>query len=305
MRTGAVIAAAGMSSRMGAFKPLMKIGEITIIEQIIITFQRAGIDTIVVVTGNKAELVEKQVRHMGVSCILNEEYEHTQMLESAKIGLEYIQMQCDRVFFVPVDIPLFQVATVTKLLEREEMIVSPCYRDKGGHPLLLDSQVIDDILEYQGENGLKGALRSKGRSFCRVEVDDPGILYDADTQEDYKKLVELHRHMGFRPGVKVVIAQDEVFFGPGIAQLLLLIEATNSVRTACTQMNLSYSKAWKIINKAEEYCRYPIVIRQQGGAGGGGACLTEEGKQFLRQYRQYEKAVKQEAERLFRDYFVQ
>ena len=51
MKTGAVVVAAGMSSRMNDFKPMMKIGSITIINRVIITLKQAGVDIVVVITG--------------------------------------------------------------------------------------------------------------------------------------------------------------------------------------------------------------------------------------------------------------
>ena len=63
---GAIIVAAGMSSRMGEFKPMLPVGSITMIERIIHTMETAGVDYIVVITGNNAEQLENKLRHMGV-----------------------------------------------------------------------------------------------------------------------------------------------------------------------------------------------------------------------------------------------
>ena len=68
MATGAVIAAAGMSSRMGKFKPMLSIGAISIAQRIVATFQQAGVSRIVVVTGYRAEELEWHLarRHADV-----------------------------------------------------------------------------------------------------------------------------------------------------------------------------------------------------------------------------------------------
>jgi CTP:molybdopterin cytidylyltransferase MocA len=69
MKTGAVIVAAGMSSRMHDFKPLLKIGSITIVQRIIATLQQAGVDLIVLVTGYRRGNAGKTVftfrRHLS------------------------------------------------------------------------------------------------------------------------------------------------------------------------------------------------------------------------------------------------
>ena len=61
MRTGAVIVAAGMSSRMGDFKPMLSIGRISIAERVIATLQQSGITDIVMVTGFNAAVLERHL----------------------------------------------------------------------------------------------------------------------------------------------------------------------------------------------------------------------------------------------------
>ena len=113
MRFGALIVAAGMSSRMGDFKPMLNIGSISIAERIIATFQQSGINNIVMVTGYNATTLERHLSNKGIIFLRNEDYEHTQMFDSAKIGLEYLKSRCDKIFFTPVDIPLFTSSTVS------------------------------------------------------------------------------------------------------------------------------------------------------------------------------------------------
>ena len=112
MQTGALIVAAGMSSRMGDFKPMLNIGSISIAQRIVANFHQAGVDKIVMITGYNATLLERHLSGLGIIFLRNENYEHTQMFDSAKIGLEYLQDKCDRILFTPVDIPLFTSATV-------------------------------------------------------------------------------------------------------------------------------------------------------------------------------------------------
>ena len=58
MTAGAIVTAAGRSSRMGDFKPLMKIGGISVAERVVMTLREAGIGEIVVITGRNAEELE-------------------------------------------------------------------------------------------------------------------------------------------------------------------------------------------------------------------------------------------------------
>ena len=85
MNIGAVIVAAGMSTRMKDFKQLMKIGDLTMAERVIVNFRRAGVKDIVMVTGFQAKRLEKELCHLGVTFLRNEHYETTQMFDSATI----------------------------------------------------------------------------------------------------------------------------------------------------------------------------------------------------------------------------
>lgn len=190
MKTGAVIVAAGMSTRMNCFKPMLKLGNTTIVERVITTMKQAGIDPIVVVTGNQADMLEKHISHMGVVCVRNQRYVETQMFDSAKIGFMYIQNLCDRFFFSPVDVPLFSVNTLQRLMECEGPVVCPLYNKIQGHPILISSQLISEIIIYKGSDGLDGAIFHCEIPISRVPVNDEGVIYDTDTPEDYRLLLK-------------------------------------------------------------------------------------------------------------------
>ena len=90
LRTGAVIVAAGHKSKNSVFKPLLPVGDSTAIRRIIITLKRAGVSPIVVVTGDKADELEKHISNLQVICLRNEQYAVTQMFSSICMGLNYI-----------------------------------------------------------------------------------------------------------------------------------------------------------------------------------------------------------------------
>ena len=187
--TGALILAAGMSSRMGSFKPMLPIGTLTIAQRVILTFREAGAGPIVLITGHQAELLEAHVRDMGVTCLHNAQYATTQMLDSIKIGLAYLIGYCDRLFLTPIDIPLFSAGTLRKLAQCSASIAAPTHGGRKGHPILLSGAMIPHIAGYTGPGGLAGAIRASGNQVELIEVDDEGILLDANTPGDYQKLL--------------------------------------------------------------------------------------------------------------------
>ena len=116
---GAVIVAAGLSSRMGDFKPMLTMGSISVSKRIIATLRHAGVERIVVVTGYRADDLEHHLARSGVLFFRNENYRTTDMFHSACIGLRYLIASCDRILFTPVDVPLFTSETVRQLLNRD------------------------------------------------------------------------------------------------------------------------------------------------------------------------------------------
>ncbi|SLN48878.1 Molybdenum-pterin-binding protein MopA [Roseovarius gaetbuli] len=77
--------------------------------------------------------------------------------------------------------------------------------------------------------------------------------------------------------------------GPGKADLLELIAETGSISAACRAMNMSYKRAWMLVETMNAMFRAPVVQSARGGAKGGGAALTATGEEVLRHYRALER----------------
>lgn len=303
VQTAALIVAAGMSSRMGDFKPMLNIGSISIAQRVVATLQQAGVDRIVMVTGYNAVQLERHLAGMGLVFLRNPDYEHTQMFESACIGLRYMQDKCDRLLFTPVDIPLFTAATVEAMLNTDALLACPVCDGERGHPILISASLISSILSDTGSDGLRGALDRCGVPMTELAVEDRGVLHDADTPEDYRALLKYHNEQLVRPQVSVSLVRELSFFDQRTAMLLHLVEETSSVRTACQRMQMSYSSGWNVIRALESQLNYPLIQRSQGGAGGGSSSLTAEGTALLRQYDSYAAAIRDYAVEHFDDYF--
>lgn len=303
MQTAAIIVAAGMSSRMGDFKPMLNIGSISIAQRIVANFHQAGVDRIVMITGFNATTLERHLSGNGIIFLRNENYETTQMFDSAKIGLEYLKDKCDRILFTPVDIPLFTSATVKTLVDSGAELACPVCQGQQGHPLLIASRLVDSILADSGEGGLQGAISRCGCPMQKIEVEDAGILHDADTPEDYRALLNMHNQQLVRPVLNVSLAKEMPFFDEKIATLLSLVDETNSVRTACQRMQISYSTGWNIIRTMESQFSRSLIERSQGGAGGGQSRLTEDGRALVEAFNKYSSELRRVANELFQSYF--
>lgn len=89
----------------------------------------------------------------------------------------------------------------------------------------------------------------------------------------------LHLRVVFGPGAML---------GPGKARLLEAIRETGSISAAGRSMNMSYKRAWMLVENLNATFREPLVDSTRGGARGGGAVLTEAGETVLTHYRTLE-----------------
>lgn len=107
-----LILAAGVSSRMGAFKPMLPVDGQTMIRRVADMMRRAGADPILVVTGYRGEVLERHLEGLNIRFIRNERYYSTQMLDSLVLGLERLEGETRRVLVSPADIPLVEAGRV-------------------------------------------------------------------------------------------------------------------------------------------------------------------------------------------------
>ena len=190
-RVGALILAAGLSSRMGAFKPLLPIGNATVLEEAITRFQQAGIQNVKVVVGYRAETIIPVLERAGIEWVLNDQYERG-MLSSVLAGVRSLGPEVDAFFLLPVDIPLVKPRSLTALLEAyrsgEAKVIYPCFRGVRGHPPFLSTTCIPGDLAGDYPGGLRAFLSQYDQSAQEIEVADQAILMDCDTASDYARL---------------------------------------------------------------------------------------------------------------------
>ncbi len=80
-----------------------------------------------------------------------------------------------------------------------------------------------------------------------------------------------------------------IALGPGKANLLEQIAETGSISAAARRMNMSYRRAWLLVDTMNQCFRKPLVGTSTGGKGGGGAQITDLGMEVLRRYREMER----------------
>jgi len=193
-----LIPAAGFSSRMGSFKPLLPLGPGTVIERVISLFRTQGATDIVVVLGNEAPRLAAIVESQGARWVMNDDYEKD-MFSSVKIGVQHLHPDLRAFFLLPVDFPLVLPGTLTALadafLTAGVDVCRPLYQKSYGHPPLISTDLIDDLIHHREPGGMRSFLsRYAGRTLA-VECDDPGIMMNLNSWQDYEKACEMAKTM--------------------------------------------------------------------------------------------------------------
>lgn len=192
-RICAVIAAAGLSSRMGTFKPLLPLDGSTVIRRCADNLLSAGAEELVVVTGHRGAEIAAELEGLGARIVENPDYASTQMFDSLRIGMRALSGPCEKLLLTPGDVPWVSPELIRRLLASDADFVCPSYGGRHGHPVVLAGQLVPTLLDCSGEGGLRGAVEALGLSAAFVETPERGVTLDLDTPEDYRMLTELMR----------------------------------------------------------------------------------------------------------------
>lgn len=102
---------------------------------------------------------------------------------------------------------------------------------------------------------------------------------------------------------KIWLEDDGKVFGDGPCELLEKIDQMGSLRKAAADMRMSYRQAWDLVRLLENNLGFDLLNRQTGGTRGGGSSLTAEGRNLMKNYKQFRKEVDKNIDRLFENYF--
>lgn len=224
-RFAAVILAAGLSSRLGEFKPLVRLGAETLLERAVGLFRRAGAQAVIAVAGHNAAKTLAEAERLGIQAVVNESYAEG-MFSSLRVGLRALPnapascspscpaSQLDAFFVLPVDLPLVRPQTLDVLLARfaaaPAAVLHPVFLGQRGHPPLVDARHVADILAWNGRDGLAGALQALEQTHGagEVPVADGGIHFDVDTPADLAEARRRHQRHGIPTPEEAVALLD-------------------------------------------------------------------------------------------------
>jgi len=186
-----IVLAAGRSSRMGQPKMLLPWGQTTVLGQVIESVRQAGIYDILVITGGARESVENIAAQLDARTAYNEGYETSEMLSSIRLGLENQISQAQAALICLGDQPQIQPRNVRSIcdafIKDKFNLVVPSYKLRRGHPWLVARPLWDELIQLQPPKSPRDFLNAHAQEIKYVAVDDPSIIEDLDTPEDYLK----------------------------------------------------------------------------------------------------------------------
>lgn len=184
MSYNCVILAAGFSSRMGSWKPVMKLQGKSLIQRSIDNAS-AHSDRIIVAGGYRFdELVIHLADYPRLLLVENRNFEKG-MMTSLKAAIPHIQT--DYFFVTLADMPFISPETFRNLENHAcGDVLFPVTGGRRGHPVLFSRNLTGDILASDDDAPIRQLLLKKDAR--ELEVNDPGILLDIDTPGDYNRI---------------------------------------------------------------------------------------------------------------------
>jgi len=184
-----LILAAGESKRMKKQKLLMDYRGESFIRTILRKVSASQADRTLVVLGSHSREIIDEIRSFRVDTVYNTLYKEG-MLSSIQCGFNSVSKNVDAVMVLLGDQPMVDTEIINQLIERYrktgDKIIIPVFRGKRGHPVLIDTQLKDEIFTLNPEKGLRELMYLHQEDVYELEVDAPGILKDIDNMIDYK-----------------------------------------------------------------------------------------------------------------------
>ncbi len=98
--------------------------------------------------------------------------------------------------------------------------------------------------------------------------------------------------------------EHEKLFGIGPCDLLQRVERTGSLRKAAAEINMSYSQAWKLIDRLEKSLGFSLLEKHVGGKSGGGSQLTSKAQQLIKAYMSFYNEASDKLQELSEKWFA-
>jgi len=188
------VLAAGESRRMGSPKMLLPFNGMTVIEQVISNVLAAVTGDIIVVLGSGHEEIIRAITKYPVMHCYNDNFKRG-MLSSVQCGFASLPDNCRAALILPGDQPMIGPGEISRVIKAWQTsgkgIVMPVFNGRRGHPLIVDLKYRAEVLTLPENDGLRALADNHPDDVLEAETDDPSVLRDIDTREDYLNEINL------------------------------------------------------------------------------------------------------------------
>jgi molybdenum cofactor cytidylyltransferase len=190
----AIVLAAGASLRMGEPKQLLPLRGRPMVRRVVEAVCQAELAQVVVVVGAHASAVGRSLAGLEVDITLNEAWAEG-MASSLRVGLQAVRSELQAAIVILADQPSLSPDLLHLLVGRWRVtgapIVAPFYRGRRGNPVLFDRVLFADLKQVTGDQGGRVIITKHQDRLERVDVEDPAVVADVDTRQDYEQAREI------------------------------------------------------------------------------------------------------------------
>ncbi len=205
----AILLAAGESSRMeGAFKPLLKWGNRTVIGACVESLRKSRVGEIIVVLGHREGEVRSSLAGSGVEYAINPDYKRG-MLTSVKTGFVQLSSRPTAVLIALVDQPMVTAEIIDQLItafeKGDKKIVVPVCEGQHGHPIIMSRELEEEVmlLDETSTDGLRAVIEAHRDEILEVPITSTAVIEDIDHPKDYERLSQkvepIYEHHKWHP----------------------------------------------------------------------------------------------------------
>jgi molybdenum cofactor cytidylyltransferase len=194
-KVAGIILAAGQSTRLRRPKQLLDICGKTVIRRVAEAALDAPLDPVLVVIGNAADDVERELTGLDLLAVTNPHFADGQST-SMRAGLHALSVDVGAALFLLGDQPTMTPgvigAVVATYRQSGAAIVQARYRGTTGHPVLFDRSMFTELDSVTGDRGARQVILGRPELVLFAEIDQDAPL-DIDTEADYERVLEQFR----------------------------------------------------------------------------------------------------------------
>lgn len=195
IQAAVIVLAAGDSTRMGRPKALLDWRGRPMIEHVLDVAKQGGCSQALVVLGRDEPAIRQHAQLGGATVLVNTDPDQGQ-ISSIKLGMLNLDFSTDCCLIWPVDCPLVQAADIRALIDayakwRASLmrIFMPVHQGKRGHPMLVDIGFRQPFIDLAPGLSARAVVEANATQVKEVPTDNPGVLVDVDTPEEYEAAV--------------------------------------------------------------------------------------------------------------------